>query len=93
MSPVVGPPRALDTLLAVLKNKETRFQPEARANVCTLLGQLGRAGAPDDVDAQDVARIREQVRPALEDVAALEKDGKGMVILVGAAERALANWP
>jgi hypothetical protein len=92
MSPVAGPPRALDTLLSVLKNKENRFQPEVRANVCALFGQLGRKGVVDEADKQGLQRAMQQIRPFLASVTTQDKDSKGMSVLVAAAERALAAW-
>jgi hypothetical protein len=43
-SPVVGPSRAIDGLISLLKLSNSRCPPEVKANVCTLIGQLGRKG-------------------------------------------------
>jgi len=43
-SPVVGPTRAIEALVSLLKRSNPRCPPEVKANVCTLLSQLGRKG-------------------------------------------------
>lgn len=41
-SPIVGPARAIDGIVSLLKLSNHRCPPEIKANVCMLLSQLGR---------------------------------------------------
>lgn len=101
-SPVVGAsPRALDTVLSVLRNRDGRLQPEVRANGCALLGQLGRPGVVGSERAAELARLKEVAKPVLEALAAGASTGgapqageaaKGNVIVASAAKRALEAW-
>lgn len=102
-SPVVSEPRALDTLTAVLQDREKRFQPEVRANVCALLGQLGRKGVAGEGRTAEVERLKTQTRALLEAAAEAaeaaeagqaqqQPNTKGMAVLVGSAKRALEAW-
>lgn len=100
-SPIVSAPRALDTLIAVLQDRETRFQPEVRANVCALLGQLGRRSTAGEDRAAEMERMKNQARELLEAAAenaqaqtraAEQQNAKGMAILASSAKRALEAW-
>lgn len=97
-SPVaVTEPRALDMLTSVLQDREKRFQPEVRANVCALLGQLGRKGVAGEGRESDVERVKNQARTLLEAVAEAEQapeqaNAKGLAVLAGSAKRALEAW-
>ncbi|KZT11398.1 uncharacterized protein LAESUDRAFT_734264 [Laetiporus sulphureus 93-53] len=86
-SPVADLHSALDMLVVVLKNTDNNFAVEISANVCALLGQLGRKGvvSPDRVD--DVARMKLCTKELLE-TAAANRDG-GARMLSAAAKRAL----
>lgn len=97
-SPVAaGEPRALDTLTSVLQDREKRFQPEVRANVCALLGQLGRKAVAGEGRESEVERVKNQARSLLEAAAAETQapepsNAKGLAILAGSAKRALEAW-
>lgn len=85
-SPVAGPARALDVLIGVLKNPESRCPAEVRANVCTLFGQLGRKGGVEAERADDVQHLKEATKAVLENLA------EGKDLLAGAAKRTLETW-
>ncbi|KDQ61324.1 hypothetical protein JAAARDRAFT_82449, partial [Jaapia argillacea MUCL 33604] len=92
-SPAVRhPARALDMLVTVLKNLDTRypFPPEVRANVCALLGQLGRKGVVKDEDnrAPDLQQVKDATRSALEAAASIADQE----VLSNAAKKALETW-
>jgi hypothetical protein len=91
-SPVTGPPRVLDLLLSTLKNRDGRHVPELRANLCALLGQLGRSGVVDDREALGVSKMKAQAKPLLEAAAVTEKTNKGNIALATAAQRAIEAW-
>ncbi|KAF7793031.1 hypothetical protein EIP86_004136 [Pleurotus ostreatoroseus] len=86
-SPAVGTPRrALDMLVASLRNTDGKVPVEVRANICALVGHLGRAGVVPESRAQDVQTMKESMRELL--VAASKETG-----LVGApAKKALDAW-
>jgi hypothetical protein len=88
-SPVTGPPRCIDSLLAALKNRDGRNPPEIRANICALLGQLARPGVVEETEAPRLAKIKAQAKPLIEDAARTDKTNKGNTALAAAAERAL----
>jgi hypothetical protein len=84
-SPVV-PKRALDVLLVVLKGPDSRCPIEVRANICTLLGQLGRKGVAEgdrEVEAQKMKDAASEM---------LQSFLKGKDLLAGAAKRTLEAW-
>jgi len=85
-SPVVGPGRALDTLVNVLKRADSRCPIEVRANICTLLGQVGRKSGAIGVREDDVEKVREATREILQGVS------QGTDLLAGAAKRTLEAW-
>jgi hypothetical protein len=91
-SPVTGPPRALDLLLAALKNRSGRNAPEVRANICALLGQLGRPGVVDEADAARLAKMKHQAKPILEAAAATDRTSQGHTALATTAEKAIEGW-
>lgn len=86
-SPAVGTPRrALDMLASCLRNADGRLPAEARANICALVGHLGRAGVVPESRAHDVRVMQEELRELLEG-AAKEANPAG-----AAAKRALETW-
>lgn len=86
-SPAVGTPRrALDMLVSCLRNADGRLPAEVRANVCALVGQLGRPGVVPDSRAQDVRVLRDELRELL-DAARADPAPVG-----AAAKRALEAW-
>ncbi|KAI0046104.1 hypothetical protein FA95DRAFT_1671580 [Auriscalpium vulgare] len=85
-SPVVGPGRALDMLLYVLRAPGPHFREEVRANVYALFGQVGREGGVGAARAPELARFKGEVRPLLEDAAKGEA-GKLQVAASGALQR------
>lgn len=91
-SPVTGPPRVLDLLLSTLKNRDGRHAPELRANLCALLGQLGRSGVVDERETASVSKMKARAKPLLETAAASDKTNKGGVALAAAAQRAIDAW-
>lgn len=82
---------ALDLLIAVLRNVDTgsNFPAEIRANVCSLLIQLGKSKPEGDAFAQ----LKEVAVPALNDlvVEAEAAPGRG-VVLGAAAKKVLDTW-
>lgn len=87
-SPAVGTPRrALDMLVASLRNVDGKTPVEVRANICALVGHLGRAGVVPASRAQDVHVLKESTRELL--VAASKEDGGPVG---GAAKKALEAW-
>ena len=85
---VVGPRRALDMLVAVLRNADKNVQVEVSANVCALLGHLGRKGVVSEDRAVDLERMKSSTRELLEQAAADESKRS----LSTAAKRALEAW-
>jgi hypothetical protein len=75
-----------------LKNRDGKIAPEVRANICALLGQLGRDGVVDNSESEEVAKLKEKVRPLLEEAARTEKNSRGDAALVTAANSALQAW-
>ena len=58
-SPVVGPARAIEALVSLLKRSNPRCPSEVKANVCTLLGQLGRKGGRTSREREtDVEKLK-----------------------------------
>jgi hypothetical protein len=104
-SPAVGTPRrAFDMLVWALKNRDT--PPEVRANVCALVGHLGRRGVMDTSRARDVQVLKDELKDVLEQLAkgeniqqeeyaeeALEDEDENVPKnLAAAAKRALEAW-
>ncbi|CAL1704860.1 unnamed protein product [Somion occarium] len=95
-SPVVGPRRALDMIVSVLRAPPVLIQGvtvhtadipvEVRANTCALVGHLGRKGVVPEDRAKDVEILKESTRELLE-IAAKERTHAG-----SAAKRALEAW-
>lgn len=87
-SPVVGPRSALDMLVSVLSSTERTVAAEIRANICQLLGQLGKSGAVSEDRAADVARMKERTQNLLEKAASSPDEN----VLSVSAKRALDAW-
>ena len=91
-SPVVGPKRALDMLISMLREGSApNVPPEVRSNVCALLGHLGRKGVVAESRATDVQRMAESTRELLE-MLAKEEGPQSNPKVAGAAKRALEAW-
>lgn len=87
-SPVAGlPRRALDMLASCLRNADGRLPPEVRANICALVGHLGRAGVVPESRAHDLQVLKLELRDTLETAAAKEPNPVG-----AAAKRVLDTW-
>jgi hypothetical protein len=78
--------------MSVLKNRDGRHAPELRANLCALLGQLGRPGVVDEREAPSLSKMKAQAKPLLEAAAATEKTSKSNIALATAAQRAIEAW-
>ncbi|KAI0064603.1 hypothetical protein BV25DRAFT_1823008 [Artomyces pyxidatus] len=86
-SPVTAPGRALDMLTLALKTPGSRFPEEVRANVCALLGQVGREGGVGAARAPELARLKAEVRPLLVSASEGEHGSKLQVAASGALQR------
>lgn len=86
-SPVVGTPRrALDMLVSCLRNADGRLPAEVRANICALVGHLGRTGVVPESRAHDLRVMQEEFRDLL-DVVVKDPNPVG-----AAARRVLETW-
>lgn len=86
-SPVVGPARAIESLGSLLQRPNPRCPPEVKANVCTLLGQLGRKGGRTSREREtDV----EKLKVATKDI--LTKYSQGDDMVGKAAKNVLEAW-
>jgi len=86
-SPVVGPARAIEALASLLKRSDPRCPPEVKANVCTLLGQLGRKGGRTTRERE--AEV-EKLKIGTKDV--LVKRSQGDDLFGKAAKKVLEAW-
>jgi hypothetical protein len=103
-SPVVGAPaRALDTLLSALRNRDGRLQPEIRANICALIGQLGKPGVVGPDREAELLRFKDATKPLLETASVTTNNtasgtaqpgeqAKNQTVVANAAKRALEAW-
>jgi hypothetical protein len=75
-------------LVAVLKNVDTGpdYPIEVRANVCSLIGQIGKnaSGVP-------LVKIKEATEPILRDLAERFKDLTGRDAILGTAARKVSD--
>ena len=86
-SPIVGTPRrALDMLVSCLRNADGRIPAEVRANICLLVGQLGRRGVVPESRERDLQVMQEEFKDLLEEA---KKDPNPVG---AAAKRALETW-
>ena len=86
-SPVVGPSRAIDGLVSLLRSSNPRCPTEVKANVCMLLSQLGRKGGRTCKEREtDV----EQLKVAAKDI--VIKISQGDDMLGKAAKNVLEAW-
>ena len=86
-SPIVGPTRAIDCLVSLLKLSHSRCPPEVKANVCMLLGQLGRKGGRSCKEREtDV----EQLKVVAKNI--VVKISQGDDMLGKAAKNVLEAW-
>lgn len=86
-SPVVGPSRAIDGLVSLLRSPNGRCPQEVKANVCTLVGQLGRKGGRACKEREtDVG----QLKVAAKDI--VVKISQGDDMLGKAAKKVLETW-
>ena len=87
-SPVVGPARAIESLASLLKRPNPRCPPEVKANVCTLLGQLGRKGGRTTKEREtDVEKLKAAMKDILVKYSQLGDD-----VLGKAAKSVLEAW-
>ncbi|EJU05755.1 hypothetical protein DACRYDRAFT_98363 [Dacryopinax primogenitus] len=93
-APVLVPDSpAVATLVAILVNKENKYQPELRANVCALLAAMGRrvpGAAEEDAKRQEV--LHNQTREALNAVANGNGSESDKLDISQAAAAALLAW-
>lgn len=87
-SPVTTPRRALDMIMAIFTSTSKRFPEEMRANICVLLGHIGRAGAVTEDRVIELKKLKEEVRPKLEDAKNIEQQSK----LQQSSLKALQLW-
>lgn len=89
-SPIVTPATALDMLVAILSKADSKFPAEMRANVCTLVAELGKENLKAEAGGREVEveRLRGAVRPAL---LAIQGSPESLA-LSGAAKAALQAW-
>ncbi|KAL5533312.1 hypothetical protein ACEPAF_5088 [Sanghuangporus sanghuang] len=89
-SPITGPRTSLDALAMILKNSDGRFPPELRANLCQLLGELGREGLKTGSGGREVEveRVRAATQSALETI----RSTPDSLVLSVAARKALEAW-
>lgn len=86
-SPVVGPSRAIDGLVSLLRLSNPRCPPEVKANVCTLFSQLGRKGGRTCKEREtDVERMK----AAAKDI--VVKISQGDDMLGKAGKNVLEAW-
>jgi len=86
-SPVVGPTRAIEGLASLLKRSNPRCPIEVKANVCTLLGQLGRKGGRTSKEREtDVEKLKVTTKDIL------AKYSQGSDMLSKAAKNVLEAW-
>lgn len=86
-SPVVGPARAIEALVSLLKRSNPRCPPEVKANVCMLLSQLGRKGGRTSTEREtDV----EKLKIAMKDI--LVKYSQVDDLFGKAAKKVLEAW-
>ncbi|CDO70798.1 hypothetical protein BN946_scf184798.g114 [Trametes cinnabarina] len=89
-SPVTGPRRALDMLISVLRDSNPNVPAEMRANVCALLGHLGRKGVVAESRAVDLQRMKDSTRELIEGLSRADDPGNAKV--AAAAKRTLEAW-
>lgn len=86
-SPVVGPSRAVDGLVSLLRSSKSRCPPEVKANICVLFSQLGRKGGRTCKERDtDV----EQLKVAAKDI--VVKISQGDDISGKAAKNMMEAW-
>ncbi|KZO95175.1 hypothetical protein CALVIDRAFT_483060 [Calocera viscosa TUFC12733] len=81
------------TLVTILVNADGKYQPELRANVCSLLAAMGRripGAAEEDTKRQEV--LKNQTKEALTAVANGAEPGSDKVDVKKAAGTALQTW-
>lgn len=81
---------ALQTLAAALRNLDnpTNYPVEVRVNVCSLLLQISRKGAGDEL-----GKVKEVMRPVLESVAESVRSAAGKdELLLKATRKVLELW-
>lgn len=84
-------PTLLDMLKIILKNEDKTFPPQLRANVCTLLGTVFGAVGKDGSAAKTWETVKDEVRPILADIVAVEADKEEPVVQT-ASKKILDLW-
>ncbi|EJD06025.1 uncharacterized protein FOMMEDRAFT_104451 [Fomitiporia mediterranea MF3/22] len=89
-APVTAPKTALEVLVSILQNLEGRIPAELRANLCQLLGEIGR----DSLKTESLEHHEkvEQVRQASRDMLQSLKGSPDSLALSAAAGKALDSW-
>ena len=87
-TPIVAPTTALDMLVTILKNTGSNFPAELRANVCSLLAEIGREALKKEGGGRDreVELVRSSTRSELESPQA------DSLVLSAAARKTLDAW-
>ena len=75
-------------MVFILENLEGKYPAELRANVCALLGELGKSGAGASAIGAEVEQIRKTARPALEKA----QTTPDSMVLSAAARKAIEAW-
>ncbi|QRW00062.1 hypothetical protein RhiJN_28080 [Ceratobasidium sp. AG-Ba] len=81
-------PILLDMLRIILKNEDKTFPPQLRANVCTLFGSVQ---ANDASSTKILDRIKDTMKPVLDDVIAKDAD-KEEPVVQSAAKKIADAW-
>ncbi|KAL5511837.1 hypothetical protein ACEPAH_5055 [Sanghuangporus vaninii] len=89
-SPITGPRTVLDVFAMILKNPDRRFPPELRANLCRLLGELGRESLKTGSGGREVEV--ERVRAATQSTLEAIQSTPDSLVLNFAARKALEAW-
>lgn len=84
-------------LQIIIANEDGRFPPELRANVCSLLGSLGKKlnpAAPGREEDVQAARLKGPITAAMRSMAdqVTNGDDEKTTILRTAAQKALEAW-
>ena len=89
-SAAASPATALDVLVDILTNVEGKYPAELRANLCQLLGEVGRESlkAESKGRGEQVEAVRSATRATLESI----RGSPDSFSLSAAARKALENW-
>ena len=87
-SPIVGPRTALDMLVAIIA--DNNLPVELRANLCPLLGELGKESLKAEANGREreVEKVRAATKPGLE----AARSTPDSLVLSATAKKALELW-